>query len=166
MRALRLIVFLAACAPQWTEQPEVQFCAGTCGLEPAAPLPKECHADSAKYDPNGTPTKCYYVPELNRVADTVRACSNTLGIVAAEYHFDRDGMPRSVRATSDCEFCKQPKAIEEGPFLRCVERATSAARLPLAPGQNEFRVIFLYRVGVPEDPRLDLGWAPLEPGTH
>ena len=164
--ATAIVFLLGACASAATQAEPVRFCAGTCGLPPVAPLPEECSAASVRYRPDGTPTDCYYIAELNRVAPAVATCSQKLGVVAAEFHFVQDGSARSVRAVVDCEHCRMPEFVELEPFLRCVEQAASKARLPLAPEQNEFRIVFLYRVGTSEDPRLDLGWAPMESATR
>jgi len=167
MASLALLQLMAACGSSTpSAESPVRFCVGDCELMPVAPLPDGCHYGSPKYEPNGTPTQCYYYAELNRVAPAVAACSKTLGVVAAEYEFAPDGNPRSLRATADCEHCQLPSFVEQEPFLGCVERAAAAARLPLAPEQNAFRVVFLYRVGTREDSRLDLGWEPFEPSTH
>jgi hypothetical protein len=136
----------------------------------AAPFPtatNDCsHSAEPKYLPDGSPTQCDASAAANAVAESVRACAEQEGIVRVTFDFEREGAPRHVHADLECDECRLPRAAEQRPFLACVERAASAARLPLAATKTTFRVAFPYRVGFPEDPRLKLGWSPMDRGTH
>jgi hypothetical protein len=103
---------------------------------------------------------------MSRVHPAIGACAQKQGLVQVVYQFVQDGAPRSVRANVACDQCQLPRDVEEAPFLRCVEAAASAARLPLGPDKKEFLVVFPYRIGVADDRRLDLGWSPMDRGTH
>jgi hypothetical protein len=164
---LRLAVLLgiAACASQSASAPPVQVCVGSCAQKPVAPTPETCSIASARYQADGTPTECFYITELNRVAEPVKACSSGPGVIAVEYRFALDGTPRGLRAVADCNGCQLPAGADRERLLRCVEQAAAAARLPLSAERSEFYVVFPYRVGAPDDPRLNVGWSPMEP-TH
>lgn len=135
-------------------------------LTPTPDQPDCSDPYAAKYRTDGTPTPCYASSAARAVAEQIRACAEHEGTVQVTFDFARDGVPRHVRADVDCQACLLPRAADERAFLTCVERAASAARLPLTEKKDTFRVVYPYRVGHPEDPRLGLGFSPLEKATH
>jgi hypothetical protein len=96
------------------------------------------------------------------VAESVKACSELEGTVQVVFDFQKDGTPSEVQADVECDGCRLPRAADERVLLDCVQKAASAARLPLEDEQATATVIYRYAVGAPEDPRLGLGWAPMD----
>jgi hypothetical protein len=82
--------------------------------------------------------------------------------VKVEFVFERAGVPSKVHADVDCEECRLPRAADERALIECVEKAASGARLPLEDKKPTYTLVYLYKVGAPEDVRLRLGWSPLE----
>ena len=138
-----------------------QVCVGTCPLPPLVSI-SECIDPAPQYLPDGSPTCCTCGIALSRVSDSMKVCGKGPGIVQVTYLFDHEGVPRSIRADADCERCELPRAPAKQEVLSCVERAAAQARLPLGPNKREFAVVFPYRVGEPEDPRLKAGYSPAD----
>ncbi len=121
-----------------------------------------CNDASPKYYIDGTPTDCYVAATMNSVAAKISSCARYSGYVEVHYRFNADGAPREVRAELDCSGCRRPNYENEAAFVRCVETAASAARLPLAPNHATYQAAHVYHVGVPEDERMKLGWSPMD----
>jgi hypothetical protein len=115
-----------------------------------------------KYESDGSPSVCYARGAVDVVAPSVKACSELEGTVEVVFDFQRDGVPSKVHADVECDGCRLPRAADERVLLECVEKAASAARLPLEDKQDTATVIYRYQVGAPEDPRLGVGWAPMD----
>ncbi|HKU40120.1 MAG TPA: hypothetical protein VJR89_18300 [Polyangiales bacterium] len=134
-----------------------------CQWSPGYPVAEPCPEFAGPtYDASGAPTRCYLLAAMQQIEPRVRECGAPAdGMLRIAFEFDAQGTARSVHAEFECHTCSDPHALHATKYLSCVEQAARAAQVVPGPSQRSFRVTYPFWANL--DPRLKLGWAPMEP---